>query len=444
MRGLVLASLVLLQPLSVPGGPTAAVRPQSDHARCHPSGSCYSVHVGSLSFPRAQDACAAHGGHLSTASGRVEVQAIVSLLRGVARGGSGTSLFWLGLVRKAQQCTMEELPLRGFSWAAAGGLVAEARNESAAEGSLSWVKEPSKSCTTQKCAGLQVTWGEPRAAESWGLAEHACAKANAGYVCKYSYAGACPAPSAGNHLNYALPFRLQSAAVEFGPPGTVLTLRCPGREARFTCRLSPDGYRWEGTERGLCSCPSGYWSLSEGACVELADCFGARGAFLCLCAWGAGLAADEKACVPPAGTETPPSPALSPSPNGSSDGLPGWNDSLAATLPSEVGNSSSAPGAVSSNYLFILITVAVVTLVILVMAALQIFQACFRFCCSKGSQTKKDGAPATTATTADGDPEASATRTDSDHSLGPSKAESADASQDEPKPVAEQEQPRGD
>ncbi|XP_061467664.1 C-type lectin domain family 14 member A [Rhineura floridana] len=438
MWGLMLSSLVLLQAFSVPGG--TAESPQSDRTWCHGSGACYSVHLGSLNFHRAQNACAAYGGGLSTASDKAEVQAILTLLRGVANG-PGVSMFWLGLVRKAQQCTIEELPLRGFTWAPAGLLEAKAVNETA-EQTLSWVREPSKSCTKPKCAGLQVTFGAPLL-ESWGLIELACTKANSGYICKYNYAGACPAlhPPGARSLQYTLPFRVQSAAVEFSPPGTVLTLRCPGREARFTCRPSPDGYHWEGTEHGLCSCPSGYWNPSKGACVEPADCLGAHSTFLCLCAWGSGLAASEKSCLPPAQTGAalttaalPTTPAfLSSSTSGS---LPGQNNSLQEAFPSEVDNSSF-PGAEkpliyadSSNYVFILITVAVVMLVILVMVALQAFQVCSK--CFKGCQSNKDGAPAAAL---EGDPEASATCTNSEHSLGPSKAESAEASRDDPKPL---------
>ncbi|XP_054827996.1 C-type lectin domain family 14 member A [Eublepharis macularius] len=433
MRGLLLASLVLLQPFAVPG--LSGEPRQSDHTWCHGSGACYSVHLASRNFSGAKEACAVYGGTLSTASGEAEIQAIFALLRGAA-SGPGPSMFWLGLVRKPPQCTYRELPLRGFSWAPVG-LPKTGANETLV--TPSWVKEPSMSCTTEKCAGLQVTAGEPRL-QQWGLKERSCTKTSPGYICKYRYEGTCPAlqPPGAHSLLYTLPSRQQSAHLAFSPPGTVLTLRCPTREARFTCQVSPDGYRWEGAEGELCSCPSGYWSPSKRQCVEAAACLGAQGAFLCVCAWGFHLAADERSCLPGGKETTAGTPGLfTPTAGGAlspSSSSPG-NDS---SSPAPEANSSApeveAPLAYAepSNYVFILITVAVVLLVILVMASLQVFKACFQACSSKGALSGKDLSPAAVP---EGDPEASATRTSSEHSLGPSKAESAEASQGDVEPV---------
>ncbi|XP_077179276.1 C-type lectin domain family 14 member A [Paroedura picta] len=444
MRGLLFASLVVLRSFSAPG--LAGEPRPSDHTWCHGSGACYSVHLASRNFSGAREACSGYGGALSTASGEAEIQALFALLRR-AVSGPGPSVFWLGLARKPPQCTYQEQPLRGFSWAPAA-LQETGANEST--GTLPWVKEPSMSCTTEKCAGLQVTTGEPRS-PPWGLKERSCTKASPGYICKYRYEGTCPAlPLPGaQSLRYTLPSRLQSADLAFSPPGTVLTLRCPTREARLTCQASPDGYRWEGAGRGLCSCLGGYWSPSQQRCVEAAACLGAQGAFLCACPWGFQLAADERSCLPAgtelaAGTSSPLSPA--PSSNAS---LGRQNSSVAPFPPA--GTNGSAPeaeapleGPGSSNYVFILITLAVVLLVILVMASLQVFKSCFKACASKGAQAGKELPPAAAP---EGDPEASATRTSSEHSLGPSKAESTEASQGDPEPGAGKvglEQPQGD
>ncbi|XP_044291722.1 C-type lectin domain family 14 member A [Varanus komodoensis] len=433
MRGVVFLSLVLLQPSFVPRGSA-----ESERTWCRGSGPCYSAHLGSLNFHQAQDACAQLGGGLSTASGEAEIQALLALLTGVSNG-SGTSLFWLGLVRKAQQCTLEDLPLRGFSWASPG-IQAGAANETTH--APYWVREPSKSCTVQKCAGLQVTLGRP-GLEPWGLKERVCTKTSPGYICKYSDGASCPRLPPSPSLRYTLPSRVQSAALEFSPPGTVVTLKCPGREARFTCRLSPSGYQWEGSEHGLCSCPSGYWDPSKGACAEPSNCFDARGGFLCLCARGSRLGANATSCVVPAagagaGTAGPPLrlPTTSRAFTSNSTGRPAGNYSL-ELVPPGVGNGTESSSAYhdSSNYVFILITVAVVMLVILVMAMLEIFQVCFTKCSCRGSQANKKGAPSSAA---EGDPEASAIRTNSAHSLGPSQAESVEALQHDPSPDAEQ------
>nr|XP_008101109.1 PREDICTED: C-type lectin domain family 14 member A [Anolis carolinensis] len=433
MKGVLLAFLVLGQFFYSPGG--SGILP-SAFTKCQAaSRTCYSAQLARLAFQKAQEACTGQGGGLSTANSATEVSTILTLL-GNLGNTSDTHFFWLGLVRKAQQCTREDLPLRGFSWALAGDSMEMVRNESG----LGWLREPSKSCTVERCAGLQVMPGGPRL-EPWGLRDHICTKASAGYVCKYIYDGGCSALKPSSSLGYLLPHsHLQSAAIEFSPPGTELTLRCPrGREARFTCRLSTDGYHWEReTEEWLCSCPSGYWSPKEAACMELDTCQDPQGAFFCLCALGSRLGTNAKACLQAVQNGG----AASTSQPGLLSAVPS-NSSVEERFPTEVNGSMAEeaprPLSDSSNYIFILITVAVVMLVILVMAALQVFQFCFRRCSPSSSASKepagKDGA---TVGAEKGDTEASATRTNSEHSLGPSKAESLEASPEEASPEMEE------
>ncbi|XP_070590096.1 C-type lectin domain family 14 member A [Erythrolamprus reginae] len=425
MRGLLFASLALLSPFSGLWG--SAELPPSGRAWCHASGACYAVHLGRTNFQQAQNACAQYGGALSTASGTAEIGALLALLEGLA-GETGAVFFWLGLVKKAQQCTHQDLPLRGFSWF----------DEPKANGAAKppkWLREPSKSCTMQRCAGLQVSFGQAQL-EPWGLKDQSCTKANPGYICKYSYAGTCPAlhsaSDARGTLYYRMPFQLQSPAVEFSPPGTNLTLRCPEREARFTCRLSPNGSHWEGAERGLCSCPSGYWSPSSGDCAEFTDCFSSQGAFRCFCARRSHLVADEESCMAPTGeVATTAKPAIF-TPRAAetfpdnSTGRPGQNASHLESFPTPAANSTTSTKHLASsdafNYIFIiLIPVAAVVLLVTVAVSLRAFQACFKDGASKGgTQPEKDGPVAV-----EGDPEAPATRTNSEPSLGPSKAEPA-------------------
>ncbi|XP_063144990.1 C-type lectin domain family 14 member A, partial [Candoia aspera] len=429
MQGLILAWLALLSSFSGLWG--SGELPHSGRTWCHGSGVCYSVHLGRVNFHQAQNACVQHGGGLSTASGSAEVGAILALLRGLA-SETGVSSFWLGLVKKAQQCTLPDLPLRGFSW------VSPERHEPRANGTATppnWLREPSKSCTMQRCAGLQVNLDQTHS-KPWGLKDHGCSKASPGYICKYSYAGTCPALHAASGVRgmvYRLPFQLQSPAVEFSPPGTVLIIRCPGREARFTCHLSPNGSHWEGTEQRLCSCPSGYWSPSSGDCAEFTDCFSAQGAFRCFCAWRSRLAANEESCVAPAtdGATTAKPTLSTPRATGTFPANSTSEPSQNMSFPPGLVNSTAKPlpSLNASNYIFILITVAVVMLLILIMATFQVFQICFKNCYSKGSQLPKDGVVA-----AEGEPEASVTCTNSEPSLGPSKAESI-ASQEDFKPA---------
>ncbi|XP_067389929.1 C-type lectin domain family 14 member A [Emydura macquarii macquarii] len=434
MRGAIPLCL-LLHASSVLG---SAEQPRENHTWCDGSGACYSVHLAHLSFSRAQEACALRGGALSTASGEAEVRAILALLRVVANE-PGSWVFWLGLLRGPQHCTQPQLPLRGFSWTTSP--------PRAPQGELDkWVKEPSRSCTTRRCAGLQVTAGQ-QDLEPWGWEERSCKNTTQGYVCKYRYDGACPAPrpKGARSLLYSLPYQLHSAALDFSPPGTELLVACPAPQGdvRLVCELGQNGYSWTGAGEPLCPCPSGYQSPSTGACMEPGDCTSAQGAFLCVCAQGFLPGADKKSCVrpgPPASAA--PAPALTAAGTGPS-GLPQGSSAAppppSSPQPSTAGEvKSSSP----SNHVFLLVTMAVVTVVIMVVAVLGVFKLCFTQRPSSASREGKEPAPAAAA---ESDAEAHSTQSNSENSLEAGSREAggdkAEILQREPKP--EEEAPPG-
>ncbi|XP_053881515.1 C-type lectin domain family 14 member A [Malaclemys terrapin pileata] len=430
MRGAI-PLCVLLHASSVLCG---AEQPRRNHTWCEGSGACYSVHLAQVPFSRAQKACAVRGGALSTASGEAEVRAILALLRVVA-AEPGSWMFWLWLVRGVQQCTQMDWPLRGFSWLAGPQQAPQGEPKELDK----WVKEPSRSCITRRCAGLQVTAGR-QDLEPWGWKELACRDTTTqGYVCKYQYNGTCPAPrpQGARSLLYSLPYQLHSAALDFSPPGTELVVACPGPrgDVRLLCELGQGGYNWTGAGEQLCPCPSGYQSPSTGACMEPRDCTSAQGAFLCVCARGFLLGADKKSCVRPGyigGSATAaPDPTLSagrtvPS---SSWGAPSSPSSSQPSTAGEV-QSSSSP-----TYVFILVAMAVVTVVILVGAVLVVFKLCFTKSPSSASGAGKEPAPAAAA---ESDPEA--TTTSSENSLE-ARGDTAERLQGEPSP--EEEAPLG-
>nr|XP_005301603.1 C-type lectin domain family 14 member A [Chrysemys picta bellii] len=430
MRGAI-PLCVLLHASSVLCG---AEQPRRNHTWCEGSGACYSVHLAQVPFSRAQEACAVRGGALSTASGEAEVRAILALLRVVA-AEPGSWMFWLWLVRGAQQCTQMDWPLRGFSWLAGPQQAPQGEPKELDK----WVKEPSRSCITRRCAGLQVTAGR-QDLEPWGWKELACKDTTTqGYVCKYQFNGTCPAPrpQGARSLLYSLPYQLHSAALDFSPPGTELVVACPGPrgDVRLLCELGQGGYNWTGAGEQLCPCPSGYQSPSTGACMEPRDCTSAQGAFLCVCARGFLLGADKKSCVRPGhigGSATAaPDPTLSaggtvPS---SSWGAPSPSSSSQPSTAGEV-QSSSSP-----TYVFILVAMAVVTVVILVGAVLVVFKLCFTKSPSSASGAGKEPAPAAAA---ESDPEA--TTSSSENSLE-ARGDTAERLQGEPSP--EEEAPLG-
>uniref|UniRef100_A0A8C8SLL0 C-type lectin domain containing 14A n=1 Tax=Pelusios castaneus TaxID=367368 RepID=A0A8C8SLL0_9SAUR len=428
MRGAIPLYL-LLHASSVLGG---SEQPRGNHTWCDGSGACYSAHLAPLPFSRAQEACAQRGGALSTASGEAEVRAVLALLREVA-AEPGSRAFWLGLRRRAQHCTQPDLPLRGFLWT-------DGRQRAPQEEVAKWVKEPSKSCTTQRCAALQVTAGQ-QDLEPWGWEERPCKSSPHGYICKYQYDGACPAPrpQAARSLLYSLPYGLHSAALDFSPPGTQLLGTCPAPrgdvQVLLVCEPGRDGYSWAGAEMPLCPCLSGDQSPSTGACVEPGDCIGVRGAPLCLCGRGFLRGADEQACVRPGGTALA---AAGTGPSTLAQGSSAAPSPPASPQPSSAGEMSASS---SSSYVFLLVTMAVVTVVILVVAVLGVFKICFTKSPSWASPDCKEQAPAA----AESDAEANTTLSNSEKSLEARSKEAggdkAEAQQGEPKP--EEEAPAG-
>ncbi|XP_041903482.1 C-type lectin domain family 14 member A [Corvus kubaryi] len=353
-----------------PPPPRAAVR-------CPPAGACFSAHLANVSYAEARGACDQRQGGLAWVSGEAELRLLLGLLAEAAV--PTPALFWVGLKRNASACTHEEQPLRGFSWEDVGGGTAP-QEVPAALGR--WVREPLRSCLTARCAGLHLARNGPR----WGWKERVCQLESPGYLCRYQYEGACPdlSPAGALDLDYRLPFEEHSSGPGFSPPGTVLTVACPGGEVRFTCQPEPGGFAWKAAEKPLCPCPFGRRSPDSGRCAEAAGCRDAAGGVAC-------------ACTPdgPGGPDGTPCPGTGPTPTatggpaepsgarteGRRPSIPAPGGSVeppAITTAAAGGEKTAAPPpSSSSNYVFILVTVAVVVLVILVMTVLGVFKICF-------------------------------------------------------------------
>ncbi|XP_071602187.1 LOW QUALITY PROTEIN: C-type lectin domain family 14 member A [Heliangelus exortis] len=382
--------------LGRPSPPRAAVR-------CQDAGVCFSAHLVNSSYAEARSACDRHRGGLAWLSGEPELRLLLGLLAEAA-AESAPSLFWVGLKRNASACTDEGQPLRGFSWEGAdGGAVPQ---EVPAELGR-WVKEPVRSCLTARCAGLHLA-AVPGGGPSWGWKERPCQRQSQGYVCKYQYEGTCPDlnPAGALDLDYRLPFEGRSTGPGFSPPGTVLTVSCPGGEVQLTCQPELGGFAWQGAAGPLCPCSNR--SPGSGRCAEAAGCRDAAGGVACACTPGgqdgspcaatgpAPTAAGGPAEPPAAGTEER-RPSLPPP--GNTAGPP------AATVAAG-GEETVAPPpfSSSSHYVFILVTVAVVVLVILVMTVLGVFKLCF----NKESEGCGDKEPPETGSKAEaGSPQAS-------------------------------------
>ncbi|KAM4779836.1 C-type lectin domain family 14 member A [Cyanocitta cristata] len=350
-----------------PPPPRAAVR-------CPPAGACFSAHLANVSYAEARGACDQQQGGLAWVSDEPELRLLLGLLAEAAV--PTPALFWVGLKRNASACTHEEQPLRGFSWEGVGGGTAP-QEVPAALGR--WVQEPLRSCLIARCAGLHLARNGPR----WGWKERVCQLENPGYLCRYQYEGACPdlSPAGALDLDYRLPFEEHSSGPGFSPPGTVLTVACPGGEVRLTCQPEPGGFAWKAAEKPLCPCPFGRRSPDSGRCAGAAGCRDAAGGVACACTPGG---PDGTPC--PGTGPTPTATGGPAEPSGArtegrrpSIPAPGGAVEPPATTTAAAGGKKTAapPPSSSSNYVFILVTVAVVVLVILVMTVLGVFKICF-------------------------------------------------------------------
>ncbi|KAL9850892.1 C-type lectin domain family 14 member A [Geothlypis trichas] len=348
--------------------------------RCLAAGACFSAHLADVSYAEARGACDQRRGSLAWVTGEQELDLLLELLADAAV--PAPAVFWVGLKRNASACTHNEQPLRGFSWEGVGGGTAP-QEVPAALGQ--WLQEPLPSCLTARCAGLHLA-PVPGSDRRWGWKEQVCRLKSPGYLCKYQYEGACPdlSPAGALDLGYRLPFEERSGGPGFSPPGTVLTVACPGGEVRLTCQPEPGGFAWKAAEKPLCPCLFGRTTPDSGRCAEAAGCRDAAGGFACACIPGgpdgtpcpgtgpaptatggpaepSGARAEgQRPSIPTAGSSTEP-PAAATAAAG--------REKTAAPPPS----SSSS----SSNYVFILVTIAVVVLVILVMTVLGVFKICF-------------------------------------------------------------------
>ncbi|XP_041572708.2 C-type lectin domain family 14 member A [Taeniopygia guttata] len=356
--------------------------------RCPSAGACFSAHLANVSYAEARGACEQRRGSLAWVSSEPELHLLLELLAEAAV----PALFWVGLKRNASTCTHSEHPLRGFSWEGVGAGTAP-QEVPAALGR--WLKEPVRSCLTARCAGLHLA-ADPGDGPGWGWKEQGCQRKSSGYLCKYQYEGACPdlSPAGALGLDYRLPFEERSGGPGFSPPGTVLTVACPGGEVRLTCQPEPGGFAWKTAEKPLCPCPFGRRSPNSGRCAEAAGCRDAAGGFACACVPGG------QHGTPCPGTGPAPTAAGGPAePSGAraegrrpSIPAPGGSTGPPATATAAGGGEKTAtpsPSSSSSNYVFILVTIAVVVLVILVMTVLGVFKICF----NKQSEGRGDKEP---------------------------------------------------
>nr|XP_033807172.1 C-type lectin domain family 14 member A [Geotrypetes seraphini] len=349
---------------------------------CSSLGACYSIHSKTTSFKAAEASCQPVG-FLTTMKNEAEKLDIFKLLNGFPGSSHASSTFWIGLSKISRQCVHEEKPLRGFFWVSGK----EDSNIS------KWIKEPAKSCMSNRCVGLQTTEVSPDW-EPWGWKDLNCNSKN-GYICKYEYSGMCQKLNITNakRILYRTAYNIESDILDFSPPGTTATVFCEShwRNITLTCKQQNGIHEWDGPMNlsTLCSCPVGYKMDQYGDCIDIDECqqkkcmstcINTLGSFYCNCTVGNTIGEDGVSCHQ---SSQEPGQYITDSPHNTGKSVqetttsPAWRKGSPASSSESSYAERKESGGLSSARIFIPVTVAIVILGILVMAVIWIVKLCF-------------------------------------------------------------------
>lgn len=132
----------------------------------------YTLPHSQVTFDEAIAACSP--GHLTTVLDKHELAKILELVpKAEPPMVQGSFTFWVGL-RKANECTVPVLPLRGFKWTADGSEGTQVSE---------WAAEPKLTCTTDQCAALKAQVNSVNVTD-WGLIPFRC-KTKHRFICKH-------------------------------------------------------------------------------------------------------------------------------------------------------------------------------------------------------------------------------------------------------------------
>ncbi|XP_005989220.1 C-type lectin domain family 14 member A [Latimeria chalumnae] len=385
----------------------------AEQTSCTNSGACYSVHFSKVNFPQAQASCEKNNGALTTMRTDQEANSIVQLLR--SANESKKTDFWIGLRIKSKQCFHEDKPLRGYFWKP---------GDEQSDISI-WLKEPPKTCLADRCVLLKKQLNE-----LWGWEGKKCTTKHA-YICKYQHDVMCP------HLNTNsvkdIVFNRTTNSLDFSPPGILAKITCVAnsKEVTLHCEDRNGQSNWSVPVESLCDCPDGHRKNETRNCMEIDECQQPRAcefkcvntgaSFYCACDEKHGfiLAKDKKSCISEkearmygsSGTRSiyrDSDDSLNDGkflPNGShpnsSTRLPSTIEPLSERNPAPTSSSdftthvqNGGSNANASSNIFLPVILGILTLVILVVIVIGIFQCCFRRG-SKTPSTKNGGLTAT-------------------------------------------------
>ncbi|XP_062305369.1 CD248 molecule, endosialin a [Osmerus eperlanus] len=264
-------------------------------ALCNEDG-CFVLYFQRKTFLDSWRSCKDKGGNLATVKRQEEADTIAALFSGVELRGSRTAVrVWIGLQRQPRQCTASR-PLRGFSWTT-GDQDTQYTN---------WLKDDTPgACSAPRCVVTSYSTVAAEQRDNFKWLDGSCSVPVDGYLCRYTYAGMCPAlwsEGAGNAL-YTTPFNLLSTLLTHLPFGSVATVPCPSGakdEQSVLCMLRDDGTVGWSKDAPLCTddapVEEDWCRQDNGGCEHFCRVAGTH--YYCECFEGFQVSPDGQSCTP--------------------------------------------------------------------------------------------------------------------------------------------------
>ncbi|XP_029349573.1 C-type lectin domain family 14 member A [Echeneis naucrates] len=130
----------------------------------------YTIQHTMLPFDKAMEDCSP--GVLTTLATEQQAAEILRLIS-MSVPPQRQLTFWVGLRKAKSECVVLDLPLRGFRWTEDGSQESQVDR---------WLGDPQKTCTTTRCAALQVEFNQS-VVTKWGLLAVPC-KNSYKFICK--------------------------------------------------------------------------------------------------------------------------------------------------------------------------------------------------------------------------------------------------------------------
>ncbi|KAM6912285.1 complement component C1q receptor [Xenentodon cancila] len=257
----------------------------AEHETLCTSNACFTLHMERISFDQAQQGCEDNGGYLMTVRDTHEEDELRSLFSLIQRQHHDkVAKFWIGLKLHKKDCVLEEKTLRGFKWVSG----------EADSNYSNWKKEPTSTCTQERCVKVDYTFSEQ---DQLKWTAGAC-RSLASYACKFYINGMCkPLRLLGaGKITYTPPFAKEPQKITRGslPVGTYANVLCSDQTSHYSvCMSLSSNYNW--TNPGpFCEFAEQNCEINNGGCEH--SCHQEASDVRCLCKEGYELEGDGLSC----------------------------------------------------------------------------------------------------------------------------------------------------